>query len=420
MGSESAEVDISQLGDFTPKRVKDQYRNAVQTIVEANPQLNLNPQTAFDHIRSSERKSGAYLFGVDLSEEATQLQAQVFNRKLLRLRTGLNIATQDEKRQLDTINEGFSQAAGRLSSMRGISIEEADDTLMKVLQYRGLKDVDDAIERLTKGPKIIGKEDADLFDFDFSNKNIGNLLETSFGLDTILKSRLLEISKGGGFAVKCKDIAYGNDCVHKYNAKWEKGYLILPDRNTYEQVEMHLEGASNVEDLEHSYKIRATTESIGGFATFKVYDFIVEQPSHFDYLQDLSLSDADKMKAYFLGIFAHETVHAIQANVIDRAIFDEYSSLAKEEQSTNLNHSYVSKYVDNHHKVFKSNENETIGEDMAEAIRIFVTNSDYLKSHFPKRYNFIQAKLPFIRENAILNFMSRSPSESHEAVQKEN
>ncbi len=284
-------------------------------------------------------------------------------------------------------------------------MQDADSILMSVFNYRGLRDVDDAIERLTKGPKIEGFEKTDLFEFDFNNEELRAMLEDSFGLDAILKSRLLEIAKVDGFPVQCRDVAFGNDCIPKYGARWEGGFLVLPDRKTYEEVEMQLEGISNPKDLQHSFKLRAATDTSGGFGTVKVREFVVEQPSHFDYLQGLPMSDQDKMRAYFLGIIAHEAVHSMQAFGIDKSVSDEYRALATQEQSDTLEHKFVTQYVDRHHNIYKSNEYETLGEDFAEAVRIYLTNSDYLKQHFPKRYQFIQQNLPFVNENAITNFV---------------
>lgn len=367
--SETAELDLSQLGTFTPQSVKEQYRSIVPQVMTVNPDFQ-SPQDAFEHIRAIEGLHDARLFGVHLSDEATPLQA-----------------------------------TDKLSRLRGIPIREADSILMSVFNYRGLNSVEDAIERLTEGPKIAGFERTDLFEFDFANEELRAMLERSFGLDAILKSRLLEITKADDFPVQCRDTAFGNDCIPKYGARWEGGYLVLPDRKSYEEVEMQLEGVSDPQELQHSFKLRASTNISGGFATVKVREFIVEQPSHFDYLQGLIMADRDKMRAYFLGIIAHEAVHPMQAFGIDKNISDEYRALATQELSDTLDHKFVTQYVDRHQNIYKSNEDETLGEDFAEAVRIYLTNSAYLKQHFPRRYQFIQQNLPFVNENAIRNFV---------------
>lgn len=408
MATDSTELDLSQLGKFTPQSVKEQYRSLVPQVMAVNSELQ-TPQAALEHIRATESTNGARLFGVYLSDETTPLQALVFNRKLLKLKTDLHIVSDEEKQRLEDIEATFSVAAQKLSILRNIPVQEANTILMSVFNYRELKSIDDAIERLTKGPKIEGFGKTDLFEFDFTNEELRTMLEDSFGLDTILKSRLLAITKSEGFPIQCSDVEFGNDCIPKYGARWEGGYLVLPDKKTYEEAEMQLEGISNPKDLQHSFKLRAATNTSGGFGTVKVHEFVVEQPSHFDYLQGFPMSDQDKMRVYFLGIIAHEAVHSMQAFGIDKAIFDEYRALATQEQSETLDHQFVSKYVDRHHKIYKSNEHETLGEDFAEAVRIYLTNSDYLKQHFPRRYKFIQDNLPFVKENAILGFAGRKP-----------
>src|SRR3989338_4563776 len=130
----SIELDLSQLGKLTPPSVKEQYRSVVPQVMTVNPEIQ-NPQDAFEHIRSVENLHGARLFGIHLSNEATPLQTAVFNRKLLRLRTALNIVTDEEKQKLENIEATFSTAAERLSTLRGMSHQEADSLLMNVLQY---------------------------------------------------------------------------------------------------------------------------------------------------------------------------------------------------------------------------------------------------------------------------------------------
>lgn len=400
----SPELDLSALGGFTPERVKDQYRSIIPQVMEGNPELP-NPQEAFSHIRSIEGITGARLYGVRLADEASPLQAMVFNRQLLKLKTGLHIASEEEKRQSDGIEATFSAASDKLARLRGIPHQEADDILMSVLNFRNLESIDDAIERLTKGPKIIGFERTNLFEFDFTNDELRVMLEDSFGLDALVKSRLLEITKVDGFPVQCRDIAFGNACIQTYGARWEGGLLVLPDRRSYEQVEMQLEGVTNTGDLQHSFKLRAAADTGGGFATVKVREFVVEQPSHFDYLHDLTSSNQDKMTIYFLGIIAHETVHAMEAYAIDKSTSDDYRALVPQELSATLDHQFVTTYVDRHHMLYQSSERETFGEDFAETMRVYLTNADYLRRYFPRRYQFIQQNMPFVRENAILRFM---------------
>ncbi|MCL4352964.1 hypothetical protein M1615_00650 [Patescibacteria group bacterium] len=400
----SAEVDFREGMFGIPEDIKQQYRDVIPLIIKINPQF--SPQEALDHIKAVEGARKTILFGVRLSDKATVPQRWVFDRKLLKLKEELQIISDDERQRLDRLNGNFASTSEKLTRLRGITPEEADDLLMSVLNYRGVGNFDEAIERLTKGPKIIGFEKTDLFEFDFSNDELREMLKSSFGLDAIVKSRLMEVAKVGGFPVQCRDVEFGNQCVTELGARWEGGFLVLPDRAAYEQAEMQLEDVTDPKDLEHSFKLRAATDSGSGFATVKVREFAVEQSSHFDYLQGLPLRDQCKMRAYFLGIIAHETVHAMQAFGIDKEILDEYYAVAEEEKSETLDHQFVSEYVDRHYKIYKSNEHEALSEDLAEAVRIYLTNSNYLKQHFPQRYVFIKQRLSFVKENAILDYLA--------------
>lgn len=105
-------------------------------------------------------------------------------------------------------------------------------------------------------------------------------------------------------------------------------------------------------------------------------------------------------------IIAHEAVHAMQSFGITEARFNNYRELATQELSDILDHRFVTRYVDHHHNIYKSNEHETLGEDFAEAVRIYLTNVEFLRRHFPRRHQFIQDEMPFVQENAIQKFVA--------------
>lgn len=392
-------LDFREEGPVgTPESIKAQYRVIVPKVIEGST-ASLTPQQALDHIKVIEQQQGVKLYGVYLGEGATAPQRTVFNRKLFRLKDQLHIILGDEALSLAEIEADFLTTATRLSGLRGMRVEEADSLLMSALNYRGIGNFDEAVNLLTTGPRIDGFTEDSLFGF--GNEDLRNMLERSFGLPAVLDSRLLEIKRFDGFPIQCRDTDYGNNCVVRFQARWGGGYLILPDRDSYETVAMDLERVQRVEDLEHSFKLRAATDSGSGFSTVKVYEFVAEQPGHFDYLTDLPLSETEKMRAYFLGIIAHEAVHAMQAYAIDSTTSDLYRGIAKEELSTTLDHRFVTRYVDRHHDVYNSDEREVLNEDYSEAVRIFLTNSGFLKRYFPRRFTFIADYLPFVRENAI-------------------
>ena len=400
-----AEVDFGDSGPIgIPEGIKAQYRAIIPEVLAVNPHIP-NPQEALSYIRSAERRSDMRLYGTSLVEEATSYQRMTFDRRLFRLKTFLQISSDNERLQLREIDTNFSEAATKLSLLRGVEEAAADNILMRTMTYTKIRGFDHAIEILTKGPIIEGFGSKENSEYDFSNEDLREMLESSFGLEAILRSHVLDVSRVDGFPVQCKDIEFGNECVGVYGARWGGGYLVLPDRVSYEQVEMKLEGKEDLGDLEHSFKLRASTATPGLFALIRVYNFVVEKPSYFDYIDNLPMSDHEKMRAYFLGIVAHELVHALQAYGIDRTIQDKYRGLAQEEHSDALDHKFVTKYVDRHHTIYQSDEVETLGEDLAEAVRLYLTNPEFLRRHFPRRYLFMQEDLSFLKENAIAQFV---------------
>lgn len=398
-----AQLDFREGSVKTPDHIRQEYAEIIPTFISSHPES--TPQEALDHIRELERKHGSDLFRSRLSPEATPTQELVFTRKRLRLKEELGLITQEEKEKLLTINQTFQEAASELVTKKGIPETVADDLLIDVFKFNGIKSPQEAIDLLIKGPIIEGFDQDPVFHF--SNEQVRSFLSETFGEELLFEGRVLRLQKVHWSPVNCPNIELGNSFVPK-GAKWQGGFLVLPNRELYEEVEMKLEGLDSPDNLEHSFKLRAATDAAGGYSTIKFYEFVVEQPSHYDYLENLPISEEDKMKVFFLGIVAHEVVHTLKVYKIKPSAFQSYQELAFEEHSPTLDHKYVSKYVQRHNDIYGSKPHEVANEDLAESVRIFLTNSQFLKTHFPRRYNFVKEEFPDLKENAIQNFAVKS------------
>jgi hypothetical protein len=150
-----------------------------------------------------------------------------------------------------------------LARSRGFSQEAAKDLLERALNFPGISSSDQALERLTKGPEISGFTRKDFFGF--SNEDVGKMLEMSFGLGYLLKSRIMEIKK------------------------------TAPDHDRFE-----------------FFNIIGSTDFSNNLAAITIREYVKGEPSQADYLDDLPLSRKDKIRADFLGVIAHEVACALR------------------------------------------------------------------------------------------------------------
>jgi hypothetical protein len=398
----SIELDFRETGPvLMTESTKAQYTALVPLFMEGNP--GLSPQESLDRIVELERERSIRLFGAYLGDKATDQQRIVFDRPRLRLKDELNILSATERQRFMQIEAGFSEASEILSGKYGFSLQETDSLLMGILYMHEVTGFQGAIDRIAKGPVIEGFVGENIFDI--SNEDVKTMLFSSFGNKALIQSRLMSIKRVGGFPMMCPDITTGNRFVQDLNARWEGGYLVFPTKEMYEQAAIELENRVDSALLDHTYKVRASIDVSGGISTVKVHEFVYERPSHFDYLIDLPFGEQGKMRAYFLGIIAHEGVHALQEYNMSDETKTAYAELISDETAEFVGHQYVSSYVDRHKNLYGSKDKTILNEDMAEAVRVYLTNADYLRMHYPKRYEFIRVMFSYVQENAILSFV---------------
>ncbi len=116
-------------------------------------------------------------------------------------------------------------------------------------------------------------------------------------------------------------------------------------------------------------------------------------------------AEEDGMRAYIFGTVAHEVAHRCEAQM-SRGDFEEYHLIIKEETVPQRS-KFVSDYVLRHSEVYGSNEQILFKEDFAEAVRIYTTNPDYLKTNYPRRFDFIEQNFPFIKPGGVIDAISK-------------
>jgi len=165
----------------------------------------------------------------------------------------------------------------------------------------------------------------------------------------------------------------------------------------------YLEGVDDENKIRHLYKVRAFAGNTTNGQHIEIGNFQTEKPEDFDYLTDYPglFSYNDLTRAYILGTVAHEVAHRLRS-ALPKGWDDDYRIIVQEEINPTLRKKYVTDYVLLHEEVYKNETSEIENEDFVEAIRILLTNPEYLQEYYPKRYDFLRKKLPFLAPGTII------------------
>lgn len=401
-GKSLADTLFPEESESMPEEVKKEYENLILKVKEASP--GISEKEAADKVFEAEKKYDYSFFWVQYKKEGTR-ELVLDKRKLLATKE-LNLLSNEEKKQLDLIKSDFNKIISEVSGLTGESRQSCEYYLDKILDSGFAKDMKEAKEVLINGPKIEGFEETQ--DVKISNKKVSEFLENAFGKDILRKCMIALIYKDDRFIIKCDNIEKTNELAKKFNLNFLAGtnLRVADNREDYIKAEMYLEGVDSENELKHLYKVRATAGFESEFAKIDLHSFGVEKSDDFDYLNEHKLltSEDQKMKAYILGTIVHEVVHRMeQRGKEDMLKFKQYEKIVEKEACADKK--FVSDYVRRHKDLYDSSEYQTVREDFAEAVRIYLTNADYLKAKYKQRYKFIKDNYPFIKENSIVDIL---------------
>lgn len=268
-----------------------------------------------------------------------------------------------------------------------------------------MQSLEEAERVMIHGPIIEGF--AETKDPKIPNEAVTNFLHDCFGEEELRNAKIARIAKDDKYLIQRrrgeKFIEEGNALAKTGLVRNEEGMLFLAeDREHYERAAMFLEGVDDPSKLKNTFKLRATAGISGGFHIIRLRSFGIEKSNDLDYLADVPLaSEEDKMRAYMLGVLAHEVAHRIEGH-LDKMVFTGYTDIMEEERAPSLRPQYVSAYVVRHKEVFESNEHIMFQEDFADSVRIYVTNPKYLEQNYPRRFAFIRDHFPAIKAGSVV------------------
>ncbi len=382
------------------KGAKSQHDKLVDRIIATHPRLSTHD--ARTKLSELEKKHGYYFSGRRYPDAPNR--RLVYERKRLSVLEELNFLTEEEKSTLERLRENFRQTAQDIAKTTREDLAEIQNGLDTALISDAANNLSEAKQILIEGPIIEGFEDTK--DPSISNQKVLQFLKDTFTLEALRKAKVGRIIKNDDYLIftnESQHLEKRNQLFRKGIIQPEDNRIIAKGKESYLQAEMLLEGIDDPTKLKHTYKVRADSGLNPRLRIIRLGSFGVESPDDFDYLADIELSSSeDKMRAFILGTIVHEVSHCYEAAQLDKSTSDQYKRIIEEESSPQRP-KYVSDYVVKHKEMYGSNEHKIFREDLAESIRIFTTNPEYLARNYPKRLDFIRANFPFIKEGSVIS-----------------
>lgn len=374
----------------------------INRLISADPKLGYSQ--AAEKVLEVEKK---YRYFTPLNNyESSPGKILLKERDRIRAYNDLNLSSEEEKQKLEQLEIEFKQTKEKIISATGDDPDEVEENIETAL-WGVANNLSEVEKIMIEGPLIYGFEETK--DQKISNDKILQFLKDTFGPQILRKAKVGSISKDDKWRIA---VIPGSDKVNEIIAKGLANsanicnMVIAENMEDYIKAAMILEEVEEPEDLRHLYKLRADAGNIYGFANFSLGSLGIEKSSDFDYLADIDLkTEEDKMRAYTLGTIAHEVIHRYQPQ-LSLQMNEEYKKIIEEEINTMPERKkYVSDYVVKHHEIYESSDEAILNEDMAEAVRIYVINFSFLQKNYPRRLDFIEKNLSFVKKDTAVKII---------------
>lgn len=99
-----------------------------------------------------------------------------------------------------------------------------------------------------------------------------------------------------------------------------------------------------------------------------------------------------------MGTIAHEIAHRLTAT--ETQLLADYGELHRSMGSEGRA-TYVTDYSEKYKTTYQNTTDKDIDEDFCEAVRLYVTNPNFLQAKYPQKFKFIQSRLPEINSQAL-------------------
>lgn len=390
---------------FTPKDVKQQYYELADKVASSK---GISPEEAVSLIRSAEKDNKFSFYGMHYGGDG--FRHKLYLRRELEAKSAIGLVTPEEQEELDQLRLEFQESVQRVQEATQLEESAVVVLLEDAMLFIVTENINQLESILTTGPIIEGFTESQ--DYQLTDETVRSFLQTAFGIEELRGSKVGRVKKDDEYMLiipsnasdSFKDMLQEMISEGLIRRSTAANMVIAETKDAYEQVELKLEGKTEPTDLDHTYKIRASSGHTMGFSEIDFHSFAVERPDQFDYLESLPLTDDEKMRAYILGTIAHEVAHRWESSLGEdgKDMRDQVSGFIAPQNGESR---YVSGYVSKHAKIYGTDQYVLMQEDFAESIRIFMTNPDYLQTHFPDRFGLVQQHLPFLKPGIILDFV---------------
>jgi len=120
-----------------------------------------------------------------------------------------------------------------------------------------------------------------------------------------------------------------------------------------------------------------------------MYSFVGESLSDKEYLPPRFRED-EKLKLYKLGTVAHEVAHSVYGSLLDESQLEKWRHLNESNASLTA---YASSY--------EGRSEQWLEEQFGEAVRLYLSDVDYLHKSAPELLHFIEKNFPSIKRNGL-------------------
>jgi hypothetical protein len=324
------------------------------------------------------------------------------------LKSELGLLSDKEEHELKERRQEYMDAIQECADRYELELQQVAQVFNYLLFYSLTENTADTKDLFMEIPKVEGFREDD--EIGLSIKQVDRFLDNSFERKFLKSTGIIKIRKNSIYQIRIPE----NPAYYDREAELKKEGLIdkeyghfTRDRDSYLEVAKVLEGVKKEEDLDHRFKLKAyQDDNYTGLGLLYLNSFEFTDYREVDYLNMKRLdTDEKRMKAYALGVITHEISHANEGNLSKEQI-QIYSRIIEEEKS-GLRDRYVTDYVLKHERLFKSHGNIIRNEDLAETVRIYSTNPQYLMKNYPRRYRFIKENFKWIKEGSVIDFLER-------------
>lgn len=297
----------------------------------------------------------------------------------------LEIITEEEEEELKELRTKIKSVAD------DVGVEERD--ILDAINNTTFQNFAELKDYLQNGPIVRGFSESE--EVSFEDSEVRDIISNIFDNDFLQETGVEKITKDDKIRVHIEELDYSeienflddNGIEYEHDA----GFLLLNDMDDYYTLAKELEDKDSESELTHIFKRRAEA----GVKNIKINSFGIEEPSDFDGIVELEeLNYDEKMEVFIIGAVVHELGHHLE----------KFLTNEQKRQLKELFNNNISSYVEQHKEVHNSSAGIIFSENLAESVRLYATNPEYLKDKNKEVFDFFEKNISQIKKGELLEY----------------